>query len=69
MKYHIYRRIQFCYHLLAFVGICASIAFAIVAVTVGSPLYGIIAAVSVMITALSVKRSEEYQTKIDKCYE
>jgi len=69
MKYHTYRRIQFCYYLLTFISICVMITFGIIAVVCGSVLYGCLTASAVVFASIGVKRSEEYQTKIDKYYE
>tara|TARA_R100000084_G_C4534218_1_gene92589 strand:- start:289 stop:429 length:141 start_codon:yes stop_codon:yes gene_type:complete len=45
------------------------ITFGILAVVCGSVLYGCLTASAVVFASIGVKRSEEYQTKIDKYYE
>ena len=65
MTYYAYGRLKFCYQLLAFLTGIASIILAIIAIVNTEILYGCATAVTVMLTALFIKRSEMYQTKMD----
>ena len=66
MSYYSYGRLKFCYQLFAFFAFIGLLGFMIMAVTNHSILYGCISGVFALICAGCVKRSEMYQTKMDK---
>lgn len=71
MSYYSYGRLKFCYQLLCFITTLGAIGLGIVAVTASSSnetsaiLHACGSAVCVLLCALSVKRAEMYQTKMD----
>ena len=65
MSYYSYGRLKFCYQLLASLTGIVSIILAIFAIVNTSILYGCATAVTIILTAAFIKRSEMYQTKMD----
>ncbi len=65
MTYYTMSRLKFCYDLLSCTAGIASIIFIILALVNVTVLYGCAAAVTVLLTALFIKRSEMYRTKMD----
>ena len=67
MTYYTMSRLKFCYDLLSCTAGIASVILVILTVVNTTFLYAYAAAVTVILTALFVKRSEMYRTKMDNC--
>jgi len=65
MSYLKLSRLKFCYQLFAFLSVLGMISFAIAAITISLALYGWVTALFAFICAVCIKRSEQYQTKMD----